>query len=410
MSLTPTAGEGPLSAARIREDFDLPPSLVYLNTASSAPLPRSVLEAMTRYYQLTPVNYRSGETPVEQEVTQRVTAIRASMANFINARSPEEVIFTKNTTEAINLVASGLAWNEGDEVVLSVLEHQSNLIPWIRLESSSGITVRYITPRDPSGIIDPAELAAAITPRTRLISVHHVSNLVGCVQDIAALAKVAHERGVLMMIDAAQSEGRIPFNVAELGCDFAVSCARKGLLGPQGIGLLWGRTELLDGIRPVLIGGQAADIVDEHAYRAAELPFRFEAGIPNTAGLIGLGAALDYFAEVGAAAIYSHIQSLTDYALELLGDIPGVAIHGPRDPKRQPGIIPFATDRLSPRDVAAGLHERAQAVVAAGTCGSPLAARALGVPGVNRISLHCFNTVEEIDVVVNALRLLLRAG
>ncbi len=196
-----------LRAAEVRSKFDLDPTIKYFNSASCAPPPRTVVEAMDNYYSSTPLNYRSGQTPLESKITLQIDAIRAKLATSINADAPHEIVFTKNTTEAINIVASGLRWNAGDEVILTPLEHQSNLIPWLRLESAAGIVVKYVKPADSSGRIDPGDVARLITPRTRLLSMHHVSNVIGCIQDIESISAIARERGVLVMVDAPSRKG-----------------------------------------------------------------------------------------------------------------------------------------------------------------------------------------------------------
>jgi cysteine desulfurase/selenocysteine lyase len=399
---TDVRGEA-LSYDNLRARFDLDSSTAYFNSASCAPPPRQVTEAMTEYYQASPVNYRSGETPLEKEVTERVDKIRANLSNSIHATSPAEVVFTKNTTEAINIVARGLKWTAGDEVLLTPLEHQSNLIPWLRLALSAGVNVKYVQPVDRSGVIDPQDVARLIGPRTRLLAIHHVSNLLGCTQDIESISAVARNRDILVLVDAAQSEGRVDVDVQRLGCDFVVSCARKGLLGPQGLGFLWGRAALLSEMEPLIIGGQSAQVTDPQAYRALDIPFRHEAGIVNTSGIIGLGAALEFTATVGRQRIYSYLRELTAHVLEGLAMIKGVRVHGPNKAASQPGIVSWTMKGKSAENVARALYEQAQVIVAAGTCGSPLAADFLNVPGVARLSLHCFNSVDEIDRLLDAL-------
>jgi cysteine desulfurase/selenocysteine lyase len=399
-----------LSAAEVRSKFDLDPAIRYFNSASCAPPPRAVVEAMDNYYKSTPLNYRSGQTPLESRITLQVDAIRAKLAASIHADSSREIVFTKNTTEAINIVASGLRWNAGDEVILTPLEHQSNLLPWLRLESTAGIVVKYVKPANLGGLIDPGEVARLITPRTRLLSMHHVSNVIGCIQDIESISAIARERGVLVMVDAAQSEGRISVDVKKLGCDFVASCARKALLGPQGIGFLWGREALLSELNPLLVGGQSADLYDEHSYRPKELPFRHESGIVNTAGVIGLGAALDFLDALGRNKIAAYIQELADHFLAGLSDISGVKCWGPKIGGRQTGIVSWTIDRLAPQTVSDALYEIGGIVTAAGSHGSPLAVKFLGVEGVTRLSLHCFNAREEIDSTLRAIgRLAARA-
>jgi cysteine desulfurase/selenocysteine lyase len=394
----------PLSAEEVRAHFNLDPSIKYFNSASCAPPPLSVIEAMSDYYRSTPLNYRSGRTQLESRITDKVDAIRAALAASMNAKSPTEIVFTKNTTEAVNIVANGLAWKPGDEVILTPLEHQSNLLPWIRLESTAGIAVKYVKPAGSDGLIDPSDVARLITPRTRLISMHHVSNVLGCIQDIEAVCAVARERGVPVMIDAAQSEGRIDVDVQKLGCDLAVSCGRKALLGPQGIGFLWGRAEILGQLNPLLIGGQSTDLTDEHTYTLKDLPFRHESGIINTAGVIGLGAALDFVDTLGRGRISGRIQELANYFLDGLANIKKVRHFGPKQGNyQQTGIMSFVVDGMSAQTVSEEIYKDSGIVTAGGNHGSPLAAKFLGVEGVTRLSVHCFNTRDELDSALRAI-------
>ncbi|MGE0750933.1 MAG: aminotransferase class V-fold PLP-dependent enzyme [Variibacter sp.] len=393
-----------LSAEEVRANFNLDPSIKYFNSAFCAPPPLQVVDAMSGYYRSTPLNYRSGRTQLESRITDKVDAIRAKLAASMKAASPAEIVFTKNTTEAVNIVANGFTWKPGDEVILTPLEHQSNLLPWIRLESTAGVSVKYAKPAGPDGLIDPSDIARLITSRTRLISMHHVSNVLGCIQDIEAVCAVARERGVPVMIDAAQSEGRIDVDVQKLGCDLVVSCGRKALLGPQGIGFLWGREEILGQLNPLLIGGQSTDLIDEHTYTLKDLPFRHESGIINTAGVIGLGAALDFVDTLGRSRISSRIQALENYFLDGLAGIRKVRHFGPkRGNYQQTGIVSFAVEGMSAQTVSEEIYKGDGIVTAGGNHGSPLAAKFLGVEGVTRLSMHCFNTHDELDAALRAI-------
>jgi cysteine desulfurase/selenocysteine lyase len=390
-----------LNVQALRDDMPFLNDVTYLNSASCSPTPRPVIDAMTDYYRHTPINYRSGATPAERQVTERVDKIRARVAAFIGAASPLEVVFTKNTTEAINTVARGISWKPGDEVILSPLEHQSNLLPWLALRSI-GVVPRFLTP-NPDGIIAPESLEAALTGRTRLVTVHHVSNVLGCAQDISAIAKVAHAHGVPLMVDAAQSEGRVSVDVDAMGCDYLVSCARKGLMGPQGIGFLWARKELLESLEPLTIGSQSAEVIDFDSYVVADVPFRHEAGIMNTAGIVGFGRAIEYVTEIGVDAIGAHSRLLAEHLREGLARFPSITLHGPRSASQQTGIVSWSSRDRDPQALAAELYESGRILAAAGTCGSPLAAKFLGVPGVVRTSLHGFNTHGEVERLLELL-------
>lgn len=388
--------------APLRAEIPLVGKLTYLNSASCSPPPRRVVEAIADYYASMPVNYRSGETPFEKLATSSVDDIRADLAASIGARA-EELVFTKNTTEGINIVASGIAWKPGDEVVVTQLEHQSNLIPWMRLSRTTGIRLRY-APLEPDGRVSMPGLRETLNQRTRLLAIHHVSNVLGTIQDVAAAAEAAHAVDAMLLVDAAQSEGRIPVDVGALGCDFLVTCARKGLMGPQGIGFLWGREALLRELEPLAVGGQAAIVIDDMTYGTLELPYQHEAGIPNTAGIIGLGAALDYARTFPVDARAAHVSNLTAMLADELRTIEGLTIHSPLDPDVLAGILSWSVARREPRTIADALYGRAQIVVAAGTCGSPLATSFLGVEGVVRSSLHCFNSFEDVRLLVETTR------
>jgi cysteine desulfurase/selenocysteine lyase len=398
------ASTAPLRAEEVRANFSLDPAIKYFNNASCSPPPLAVIDAMSDYYRSTPLNYRSGVTQLESRITDRVDAIRANLAAFLNAKSPAEIVFTKNTSEAVNIVANGLNWKSGDEVIITPLEHQSNLLPWIRLESTAGVSVKYVKPAGSDGLIDPADVARLITSRTRLISMHHVSNMLGCIQDIEAVCAVAHKHGVLVMVDAAQSEGRMEVDVQKLGCDFVVSCGRKALLGPQGIGFLWGREELLSQLNPLLVGGQSTDLIDEHTYALKALPFRHESGIINTAGVIGLGAALDFADTLGRNRVSHRIQELANYFLNGLSGIRKVRYFGAKPGNYpQTGIISFVVDGMSAQTVSERLYKDDGIVTAGGVHGSPLAAKFLGVEGVTRLSVHCFNTEDELGSALRSI-------
>jgi cysteine desulfurase / selenocysteine lyase len=401
MSLKSKEIDSTLSMQAVREDMPFLTEVVYLNSASCSPTPKPVIDAMTDYYQRTPINYRSGSTPAERRVTERVDGIRARLAEFIGAGSSREVVFTKNTTEAINTVARGIKWQKGDEVILTPLEHQSNLLPWQALQTL-GVTLKFLTP-NPDGIVPPEAINDAITARTRLVTIHHVSNLLGCVQDIAGIAKITREHGVALMVDAAQSEGRVKVDVGAMGCDYLVSCARKGMMGPQGIGFLWAKEDLLENLEPLTIGSQSAEVTDFTSFDRMKAPFKHEAGIMNTAGIIGFGRALEYLEDIGVAAIGEHVKTLAEHLREGLSRQADLTLHGPRSAARQTGIVSWSIAGRDPQALAAELYETGRILAAAGTCGSPLATRFLGVPGVVRTSLHCFNTHGDVDRLLEVL-------
>jgi cysteine desulfurase/selenocysteine lyase len=391
----------------IRDDFPFLDGCIYMNSASCSPSPEPVLDAMLSFYRHNPINYRSGTTPAEARVTEQIDGVRARLARFINARSPEELVFTKNTTEALNMVAAGLDWQPGDEVVVSPLEHQSNLVPWQRLAHEAGVVVRFVVP-GADGSIDPDDVRSLLGPRTKLVALHHVSNVLGVEQDIRAVAEIAHEHDVLVLADAAQSEGRIDVDVQALDCDFLASCARKALMGPQGVGFLYARGDGLRDLRPLTLGSQAATSTGETSFELAGVPERHEAGILNTAGLVGLGAALEYVEGIGRDAVADSVADLTARLRAVLADVGDVDVYGPEDSEL--GIVSWNVRGRDAGEVAAQLYERSRIMVSAGSCGSPLALKFLGVPALIRTSLHAFNSVEDVDGLGEALHTVVRGA
>jgi cysteine desulfurase/selenocysteine lyase len=362
-----------------------------------------VVKAMEDYLSNCPFNYGVGVWRRSVEAAARVDEARRIIARAVGAASEKEIAFTKNTTEAINLAAQGLRWKPGDEIVLTTLEHQSNAIPWMRAAQEHGGRVRFV-PADADGLVDPGDVREAMTSATRLVACTHVSNVFGTVQPVREIARIAHERGALAFVDAAQSAGRIPVRVDELGCDFAAFCGRKALMGPQGTGFLWGRLPLLEKLQPLSTGSRGANVVDEEHYKFTLPPHKFEAGVLNTSGIIGLGRAVQYVEEIGYDALSAHIGNLTRYMIETLQATAGVTFHGSARLDRQAGIVMWSVNGMDPDHVAKELDRIGNVATASGAQGSLLAIKPKGLTSIVRTSVHYCNTRDDIDALAAALR------
>ncbi|MDW8021038.1 MAG: cysteine desulfurase [Nitrososphaerota archaeon] len=374
--------------------------LIYLDNAATSLKPRQVVAAIKSYYENYCANVHRGVYSLSQEATNLYEDSRAEVARFIGCDS-SELVFTKNTTDGINIVAHGLSWNTGDEVVLSVMEHHSNIVPWQIVAKRFGVKLRYIGITD-SGELDLEELERVVTSRTRVVAICHVSNVLGTINDVKRIKKIAHENGALMLVDAAQSVPHIPVNVKDLECDILAFSGHKAL-GPTGIGCLYVRKGVEEEIDPPFGGGEMINNVELSGYTLNDMPWRLEAGTPNIAGAIGLGAAISYLRKVGMDAIMEHERGLTDMALKLLGEVDRVEIYGPKDPSRSCGIVAFNLRGVTGDLVAALLDEFENVAVRSGFhCAQPLHMR-LGIKGSVRISFYLYNTVEELMIFQKAL-------
>ena len=394
------------SVEQVRADMPALKELVYLDSASVVPGPLPVMQAMEEYLHHHPFNYGVGVWKRSVEAAERVNEARRIAARAFGAASENEIAFTKNTTEAINLVAQGLAWKAGDEIVLTELEHQSNAIPWMRVAEERGLRVRFV-PADGDGLVDPEAVRRTMTPATRLVACTHVSNVFGTIQPVEAITRIAHEQGALAFVDAAQSAGRVPVRVDQIGCDFVAFCGRKALMGPQGTGFLWGRAALLEALQPLTTGSRAANIADAKSFTVAKPPHKFEAGVLNTAGVIGLGRAIQYVEEIGYEAIRAHVRDLTRRMIELLRGTPRVAFHGSGRLDRQAGIVMWTVEGMDCDQVARELDRLGNVAVASGAQGSLLALKPKGLRSIVRTSVHYCNTREDIAVLGDALRKML---
>lgn len=398
-------------AATIRTEFPVAEGLVYLDNAAAALVPRVAAQAMTTYYAGVPHNagveltadvYYGGVGEFAESVTAQVTRARAEVAALIGAR-PGEIVFTKNTTEALNLIPSGLPLEAGDEVILSDVEHQAAALPWIRLAGERGIRLSFVQATR-QGYVDPDAVEAKVSPATKAIALIHVSSLFGAVEPVEAVGAIARGHGLTFIVDAAQSVGRIPVNVEVIGCDFLALCGRKGPMGPQGIGALYGRAECLARLRPLTIGSRSAVLGEDGNYALAPPPFRFEAGALNAAGVIGLGASVAFLRSLGMEVVRRRIEALGAALWAEVSGIERVVCYGDPLHVARTGILSFNVEGLDSREVCRRLWKAERVIVSPGIHGSPMALRKVGARGTVRASVHCFNTCEEIKMLARGLR------
>jgi cysteine desulfurase/selenocysteine lyase len=399
-----------IDASRIRQDFPIldrrihGKPLVYLDNAATTQKPRQVIDALTTYYTTSNANIHRGIHTLAEEATQAYEAVRERTATFLNAPSSRTIIFTRNATEAINLFAH--SWGRahlkaGDRIVLSEMEHHSNLVPWQLLAKATGALLEF-APIGDDGRLRLDALDRMLTPRTKLVALTHASNVLGTITPMAEIVRRAHQQGALVLADAAQSVPHQPVDVHALGCDALVFSSHK-MLGPTGVGVLYAREEVLETMEPFLGGGEMISDVQLTSSTWNELPWKFEAGTPNIGGVIAFGAALDYLNRIGLANIQAHEQALAAYALKRLNATPGETIYGPREPSAdRSAVIAFNLDGLHPHDVGTVLDDEGVAVRAGHHCAKPLMRR-LGVAATARASFYVYNTTDDIDRLVEAL-------
>jgi cysteine desulfurase/selenocysteine lyase len=375
--------------------------LVYLDNAASAQKPEAVLTRMDHAFRHEYANVHRGLHTLANRATEAYEAARESARAFLNAPSVEEIVFTRSATEAINLVASSFAaplMGEGDEIVLTILEHHSNIVPWHFLRERQGAVLKWVDVTDEGGF-DLAAFEATLSPRTKLVALTHMSNVTGTVLPIAEIVAIAHQRGIPVMVDGSQGAVHLPVDVQALGVDFYLMTGHK-LYGPTGIGVLYGRHDLLAEMRPYQGGGEMIDLVTREGVTYNEPPHRFEAGTPPIVQAIGLGAALDFMRDVGREAIAAHEAELTDYATERLNRINSLRMIGTAPGKG--GIFSFALEGAHAHDVATILDRYGIAVRAGTHCAQPLLAR-FGVTSTCRASLALYNGKDDIDALVDGL-------
>ncbi|HAG01137.1 cysteine desulfurase [Paenibacillus lactis] len=393
--------------ARIREQFPILHQeinghpLVYLDNAATSQKPQVVIDAVKRYYEWENSNVHRGVHTLGSRATDAYEGAREKVARFINAESSEQIIFTRGTTTALNLVASSYARSvcgPGDEIVLTEMEHHSNLIPWQQVAIATGATLKYI-PLQPDGTIRVEDVEALVTDRTKLVAIAYVSNVMGVIHPVKQIAEIAHRHGAVIVVDGAQSTPHMKVDVQDIGCDFYALSGHK-MCAPTGIGALYGKKALLEAMEPIEFGGEMINDVGLYESTWKELPWKFEGGTPIIAGAVGLGAAIDFLQEIGMDAIEQHEEKLAAYAMNRLSELEGVTIYGPRE--RKVGIVTFNLGDIHPHDVATVLDAQGIAIRAGHHCCQPLM-RWLKVSSTARASFYLYNTEEDVDRLVSAL-------
>jgi cysteine desulfurase/selenocysteine lyase len=399
---------GAFDVEKVRQDFPILDRtvngypLVYLDSANTSQKPRQVLDAMAEHYERHNANVARSVHTLGTESTVAYEGARAKVAAFIGATSPDEVVFVKNATEALNLVAHsfGQRLRPGDEIVISELEHHSNIVPWQLLCERTGATLRWFGLTG-EGRLDLSTLDDLVTERTRLVSVAHVSNTLGTINPVAPIVRRAREVGALVMLDGSQAVPHLPVDVAALGVDLIAFTGHK-MLGPTGIGVLWGRASVLADLPPFLAGGSMVETVTMQRTTFLPPPARFEAGTPPIVQAVGLGAAVDYLSALGMDAVAEHERSLTAYALDAMSTVDGLRIFGPTVPVDRGGTLSFELAGVHPHDVGQVLDSVGVEVRVGHHCARPTCVR-FGVPAMTRASVHVYTTTEEIDALVRGL-------
>ena len=396
-----------IDVEKIRKDFPIldqivnDEPLVYLDNAATTQKPKAVLEAVNRYYQEDNANVHRGVHTLAERATASYEAARETVRRFINASSTKEVLFTRGTTTGLNWIGrfAEEILEEGDEVLISIMEHHSNILPWQEACRKTGAKLVYAYLKD--GDLDLEDFREKLTDRTKFVSITHASNVLGVINPIQELAQLAHEKGAIMVVDGAQSVPHMKIDVQKLDADFFVFSGHK-MAGPTGIGVLYGKEHYLNQMSPVEFGGEMIDFVYEQSATWKELPWKFEAGTPNMAGAIGLAAAIDYLEAIGMDAIEHHEQDLIAYVFPKLQAIEGLKIYGSQDLAKRSGVISFNLGDLHPHDLATALDYEGVAVRAGHHCAQPLI-QYLEVPATARASFYLYNTKEDCDKLVEAL-------
>ncbi|TYR17280.1 cysteine desulfurase [Lactococcus lactis] len=376
--------------------------LVYLDNAATTQKPLKVLAAIKDYYENDNANIHRGVHTLAERATEKYEAAREKVRQFINAKSTKEVLFTRGTTTSINWVAqfAGQILKTGDEIVISIMEHHSNIVPWQEVAKKTGAILKFVYLKD--GQLDMDDLRKKITNQTKFVSIAHVSNVLGTINPVEEITKIAHEHGAYMAVDGAQSTPHMAIDLQKMDVDFFAFSGHK-MMGPTGIGVLYGKEELLNQFEPVEFGGEMIDFVYESHSTWTELPWKFEDGTPNIAGAIALGAAIDYIQELGIDQIHQHEIELIDYLMPKLQEIEGLKIYGPKDNVKRGGLIAFNIEGLHPHDVATALDMEGVAVRAGHHCAQPLL-NYLETPATARASFYLYNTKADCDKLVEALK------
>ncbi|VTT19135.1 aminotransferase [Streptococcus dysgalactiae subsp. equisimilis] len=396
-----------LDANHIKQDFNIldqlvnDEPLVYLDNAATTQKPTVVLEALRSYYETDNANVHRGVHTLAERATSQYEASRQLVADFIKAKSSKEVIFTRGTTTSLNWVArfAEQVLTAGDEVLVSVMEHHANIIPWQQVCQKTGAKLVYAYLKH--GQLDMTDLAQKLTPKTKFVSLAHVSNVLGCINPIKEIAELVHANGAYLVVDGAQSIPHLPIDVQELDCDFFAFSAHK-MYGPTGLGILYGKEELLHQMEPIEFGGEMIDFVYEQSATWKGLPWKFEAGTPHIAGAIGLAAAVSYLQDIGMTEVQAHEADLVAYILPKLRAIEGLTLYGPEQSENRAGVIAFNLDGLHPHDLATALDYEGVAVRAGHHCAQPLLSY-LNVSATVRASFSLYNTREDCDRLVDAI-------
>jgi len=398
-----------LNVNEIRNDFPILDRetangrrVIYLDSTATSQKPLQVIEAMNEYYRRSNANIHRGVHTLAEEATAMYEGAREKIAKFINAASSREIIYTRNTTESINLVAYSWAranLKAGDLVILTEMEHHSNLVPWHMLQAERGIELDFIPVTD-DGVLDLEAYRTLLARTPKLVSFTHMSNVLGTINPAAAIIGMAHSAGAIVLVDGAQSVPHLTVDVQALDADFYAFSAHK-MCGPTGIGVLYGKSVLLDAMPPFLGGGDMIKEVKLRSFRANSLPHKFEAGTPAIAEAVGFGAAVDYLKNIGMERIAAHEHEITEYALDRLEEIPGVKLFGPSADKKG-GVAAFTLEGVHPHDVAQILDQDGIAVRAGHHCAQPLHEK-FGIPATSRASFYLYSTKEEVDILVNGI-------
>jgi len=374
--------------------------LVYLDSAATSQKPLAVIEAIEKYYKEYNSNVHRGVHTLGTRATDGYEGAREKVRKFINAKSTEEIIFTRGTTTALNTVAASYGranLKPGDEIVITYMEHHSNIIPWQQVAKETGATLKYISLTEDHAL-SLEEVKSTITSNTKIVSIMQVSNVLGTINPVKEIAEIAHANGAVMVVDGAQSTPHMKVDVQDLDCDFFAFSGHK-MGGPTGIGALYGKKELLEKMEPIEFGGEMIDFVNLYESTWKELPWKFEGGTPIIAGAIGLGAAIDFLEEVGLDNIQAHEHKLAQYALDRLSQVDGITIYGP---KERAGVVTFNIEDVHPHDVATVVYADGIAIRAGHHCAQPLM-KYLNVSSTARASFYLYNTEEEVDKLVSSL-------
>jgi len=377
--------------------------LIYLDSASTSQKPVQVIKAIENYYKNSNSNVQRAIYDLSVEATELHEEARKKVAKFVNARFPEEIIFVRNTTEAINLVMQSYAAYRlnGKEIITSIMEHHSNIIPWQFWEKSAKGKLSFVDIND-NGTLRIPDYGKLINKNTGMVTVTHQSNVLGTINDVEGISKIAHENGSLFLVDAAQSVPHMPVDIQKIGCDFLAFSGHK-MLGPMGIGCLYVKKEVQEMMEPFMYGGEMNKQVEMHESKWSDPPLKWEAGTPDVASAVGLAAAIDYLNKVGMKNVRKHEMQLTQHALEKMEKVKGIKIFGPKDMKIRGGVISFVFEKVHSHDVAEVLNSEGIAVRSGRMCAEPLLKR-LGVSNVTRASLYIYNTEDEIDALVRDLQ------